>query len=120
MQTINTRLFDAKQHKLVIYDHQAVINKTFCFYYLDECSETPFEKIDFTFPDYVASYFRVYNERRGRLLLDLVLERSGACLIMNASIPDMTFEVLGDYYYEIGYVMGVYEQALRYGKLHVI
>lgn len=120
MPTINTRLFDAEEHKLVLYNSQAVINKVFYFYYLDECSDTPNQKIDFEFIDYVDSYFRVFNERQGRLILDIELSHDGPNLIMNASAEDMSFEDIGIYYYEIGYNSGGYEQALRYGKLHVI
>jgi hypothetical protein len=120
MPTINTRLFNAKEYNLVVYNRQALINKAFRFFTVIDCPELPYEEIEFDFPDYVSSYFRVYNERLGRLVLDLVAERSGAYIIVNGSLADMTFEDLGNYFYEVGYNSGGYELALRYGKLEVI
>lgn len=117
---INTRLFEAKEYPLVIYNGQAVINRAFRFFTVVDCLDVPYEEIDFDFPDYASSYFRVYNERNGRLLLDLAMDHIDPYLILNGSVQDMTFEDLGPYYYEIGYVRTVYEQALRYGKLSVI
>lgn len=117
---INTRLFEAKEYPLVIYNGQAVINRAFRFFTVVDCLDIPYEEIDFDFPDYASSYFRVYNERNGRLLLDLAMDHIDPYLILNASVQDMTFEDNGDYYYEVGYVRTVYEQALRYGKLSVI
>jgi len=76
---------------------------------------------DFTFPSYSSSYFRVFNERIGTTMLNIPLSRSGASLIINASALDMTFEVNGNYYFEIGYVQtGGYEIVLMYGILRVI
>lgn len=117
---INTRLFEAKEYPLQIYNGQAVINRAFRFFNVLDCADVPYEEFDFDFPDYVSSYFRVYNERNGRLLLDLAMDHIDPYLILNASIADMTFEDNGNYYYEVGYVRTVYEQALRYGKLTVI
>ena len=48
------------------------------------------------------------------------MTQSGTYLILNASINDMTFDDNGNYFYEIGYSRGGYEQALRYGTLKVI
>lgn len=118
--SINTRLFQAKEYSLIIYNGQALIDKAFRFFTVVDCADVPYEEIDFDFPEYVSSYFRVYNERNGRLILELVLARSGPYLIANASVSEMTFEDNGDYYYEIGYSRGGYEQALRYGTLKVI
>lgn len=120
MSVINTRLFNAKEYSLVIYNRQALINKAFRFYTIVDCADIPYEEIDFDFPDYVSSYLRIYNERLGRLILDLSLTRSGPYLIGNASLSDMSFEDNGDYFYEVGYNRGGYEQALRYGKAHII
>lgn len=120
MPTLNTRLFQAKDYPLVIYNGKAVINVAFRFYSVVECDDIPYEEIDFDFPDYASSYMRVYNERDGRLIIEIALSRDGAYLIVNASASDMDFDDLGNYYYEIGYVRGVYEQALRYGTLSVI
>lgn len=117
---INTRLFEAKEYTLVIYNGQAIINRAFRFFTVLDCADIPYEEFDFDFPDYASSYFRVYNERNGRLLLNLSMDHNDPYLILNASVADMTFEDNGDYYYELGYVRAVYEQALRYGKLSVI
>lgn len=114
---LNTRIFEAKEYDLVLYNGQAAIEEQFNFVYSEDCGET---EIDFEFPDFTSAYFRVYNERSGRLLKDLVLTQSGSVLTLNGSVLDMTFEDLGYYYYEIGYVRSVYEQALRYGTLKVI
>lgn len=117
---INTRLFEAKEYTLQIYNGQALIDRAFRFYTVVDCEDLPYEEVDFDFPDYVSSYFRVYNERSGRLILDLVMTQSGPYLIANSSVADMTFEDNGNYYYEIGYSRSGYEQALRYGVLNVL
>lgn len=118
--SINTRLFDAKEYPLIIYNGKAIINRAFRFFTVVDCDDVPYEEIDFDFPDYAGSYFRVYNERGGRLEIELSMDNEGAYLILNASVGDMTFEDNGNYYYEIGYFRGIYEQALRYGTLTVI
>lgn len=114
---LKSRLFQAKQYPLTIYNGDAIIDKAFRFYTRD-CDGND---ENFDFPDYVSSYLRVYNERNGRLLLTLALTRSGTYLIANASDTEMTFEDSGNYWYEVGYVRsGGYEQALRYGTAQVI
>lgn len=120
MQTLNTRLFQGKEYALVIYNGQALVNKAFRFYTVVDCVDVPYEETDFDFPEYVSSYLRVYNERRGTLLVDLVLTRDGSYLIANSTLEQMTFDQNGKYYYEVGYRRGPYEQTLRYGKLNVI
>ncbi|MDW0189609.1 MAG: hypothetical protein QOA70_08155 [Nitrososphaeraceae archaeon] len=117
---LNTRLFSAKEYPLQIYNGKALIDFALRFFTVIDCDGMAYEEIDFDFPDYVSSYFRVYNERSGRLILDLSLERSGGYLIVNANAEQMTFEDNGNYYYEVGYSRGGYEQALRYGTLSVI
>lgn len=117
---LNTRLFEAKDYPLKIYNGKAIINMAFRFYTVVSCEEIAYEEIDFDFPDYTSSYLRIFNERDGRLIVEIALTQSGTYLIVNASVSDMTFEDTGNYYYEIGYVRGVYEQALRYGTLTVI
>jgi hypothetical protein len=119
MQVI-TRLFDGKEKELTLYNRQAVIDKDFYFYTVECYNGEDDEEVDFDFPGFSSAYFRVYNERTGRLIKDLAMTRSGAYLILNASVSDMTFDDLGIYYYEIGYVRSVYDQALRYGKLTII
>ena len=113
---LRSRLFDGVEEPLEVYNGQAIIDKAIEFY-TEEC-ET---ETNFIFPSYASSYFRVYNERLGFEIKDISLSQSGASLIINASVLDMTFEDNGIYYYEIGYVQtGGYEIALRYGKLTVI
>lgn len=119
MQTLNTRLFQAKEYPLIIYNGQAIINRAFRFFTVIDCVDVTYEEIDFDFPDYAGSYLRIYNERGGRLIIEIALDRDGAYLIANASASDMTFDDTGNYYYEVGYVRAVYEQALRYGTLKV-
>jgi len=60
----------------------------------------------------------VYNERSGRRIKNITnISQSGSTLIINTN--DMTFDDLGVYYYEIGYVNSVYEITLMFGKLDV-
>jgi hypothetical protein len=120
MQVLNTKLFQAGEYPLKIYNGKAIINYAFRFFTIVDCVDLPYEEIDFDFPDYASSYMRIYNERNGRLEKTYALSQSGTYLVLNASVSEATFEDNGDYYYEIGYVRGVYEQALRYGKLSVI
>lgn len=113
---LRIKLFDGVEGNLVIYNRQAIINLDIQFY-SEECDDDLlYEEEDFTFPGYVSSYLRIYNERIGRLIKDIVLAQSGGSLILNASVLDMTFEDNGNYYFEIGYVQsGGYEQVLKYG-----
>lgn len=114
---LNTKLFQGSEYSLTVYNGQALINVAFRFYTEDNCDG---EKVDFDFPDFVSGYFKVYNERIGREIKELALDRDGAYLIANFSVADMTFDENGNYFYEVGYVRAGYEQTLRYGKLHVI
>lgn len=117
---VNTRLFQAKDYPLQIYNGKALIDYAMRFYTVVDCADVPYEEFDFDFPGYSSSYLRVYDCRGGRLLLELSLSRDDAYLIVNASVSQMTFEDNGEYYYEVGYVRDVYEQALRYGTLTVV
>lgn len=114
---LNTKLFQGSEYSLTVYNGQALINVAFRFYTEDNCDG---EKIDFDFPDFAGGYLKVFNERIGREIKYLILDRDGPYLIANGSESDMTFDDNGNYFYEVGYIRGVYEQALRYGKLHVI
>jgi hypothetical protein len=110
------KLFDGVEEPMEVYNRIAIIDKAIEFF-TEECDE----ETDFTFPSYLSSYFRVFNERLGREIKDITLTQSGASLIINASALDMTFDDVGLYFYEIGYVQsGGYEVPLRYGKLRVI
>lgn len=117
---INTRLFEGKEYGLQVYNAQALINRAFRFFTVFDCPPEPYEEIDYDFPDYVSSEMRIYNERDGRLIKTFALDRSGPYLIANVSVLDMTFDSLGNYYYEVAYTRGVYDQVLRYGTLNVI
>lgn len=117
---VNTRLFEGKEYSLQVYNGQALINRAFRFYTVVDCADLPYEEIDYDFPDYVSSFLRVYNERDGRLIKTFVLAHDGPYLIANVSVSDMTFDNLGNYYYEVGYVRAVYDQVLRYGTLNVL
>lgn len=114
---VNTKLFIGREKDLKVYNGEAVLDWAIHFFDVDLCDG---EEIDFTFPDFAGAYLRVFNERLGRELKDLALTRDGAYLIANFSVADMTFEDNGNYYYEIVYLRGVYEQVLSYGKFIVI
>jgi len=113
---IRSKLFNGVEEELIVYNQKAILNEVIEFYTEDQCED---EEEDFTFPGYVSSYLRIYNERLGTLIKDLSLSQSGASLVVNASVLDMTFDVDGLYWYEIGYSNG-YDIVLRYGKLQVV
>lgn len=113
---LRNRIFDAEERPLEIFNQVAIIDLSMSFF-TEECDA----ETDFTFPNFSSAYFRVFNERLGRRIKDLVLTQSGNELVMNASVLDMTFEDNGRYYYEIGYTSsGGYEFPLRYGVATVI
>lgn len=113
---IRSKLFNAEEQELLVYNQKAILNEVIEFYTLDDCDD---EEAVYTFPGYVSSYFRIYNERLGTLIKTIVLSQSGGSLVINASVLDMTFEVDGVYWYEIGYSNG-YDIVLRYGPLQVV
>jgi len=114
---LNTKLFTGEEYSLTVYNGQAIINMAFRFFTEDDCDGV---ETDFDFPGFTSGFLRVYSERLGREIKEIALTQSGSSLIVNASVLDMTFDQNGHYYYEIGYVMDVYEQVLRYGKFIVI
>jgi len=118
---IRHRLFDGVEQQLDVFNGQAILDFEMQFF-TEECTdELEDTEEDFTFPGYVSSYFRIYNERLGRVIKTIALSQSGASLIVNASVSEMTFDENGNYWYVIGYVQtGGYEIALRYGLLKVI
>lgn len=117
---IRFKLFNAVEEPLEIYNAKAIIDMEIQFF-VDECEADEIEEEDYTFPSYASSYFRIYDERLGRLLKTISLSQSGNSLIVNASVTDTTFDVNGNYWYEIGYVQtGGYEIALKYGILKVV
>lgn len=114
---LRVKLFDGVQKQLTVYNGQAIIDYAIEFFTLEDCDDEE----TFTFPSYLSSYMRVFNERLGRELKDISLSQSGGSLIINASASDMTFEDNGNYYFEIGYVQtGGYEIVLMYGVMTVI
>lgn len=117
----NHRGFIAAEECLEFYNGVALIDLSFEFLFLDEDNDNA--ETAFGFDGYVSAYFKVYNERESGLMKDFAnqLSRTTNFLIMNCSISDMTFEDLGKYYYEMGYIRsGGYEIPLRYGELKVI
>jgi hypothetical protein len=110
--------FIAENEGLQFYNGKAVINLVFAFYYDDE------DETEFDFTDDSGSYFfRVLDERSGRELKEYnsQVTRNSNRLIMNCSVSDMTFEDIGTYYYEMGYIRsGGYEELLRFGEIIII
>ena len=116
MQMLRFKLFDAVEEPMIVYNRVAIIDKAMEFY-TEECDT----ETNFTFPSYASSYFRVFNERLGFEIKDIALSQSGASLIINASVLDLTFDDNGVYFYEVGYVQtGGYEVPLKYGPLQVV
>lgn len=114
MSVLNTRLFQAQEYKLELYNNQAIIDIGFEFV-LDDCGT----ETDFDFPDYVSSFLRVFNERLGRRIKNIPLTRNGNTLFIYSE--DTDFDDNGKYYYEVGYLMsGGYEIVLRFGTLIVL
>ena len=118
---VRHKLFQGVEDLMIVYNQKAIIDEAIEFF-TEECDDDLIEEEeDYTFPGYVSSYFRVYNERLGTLIKTIALTQSGSALIINASVSEMTFEDNGNYHYEIGYVQtGGYEVALRYGILKVV
>ena len=114
---ITDKTFIGQEASLSIFNGQAVIDLPFEFV-LNDCTES-----DFSFPGFSSAYLTIYNERRGNLLIDLSsrMTHSGKFLVLNASAADMTFEDLGKYEYEMGYIQtGGYSVVLRYGEFMVL
>jgi hypothetical protein len=119
VDNINTIL--GVEEEMVLYNGRAIIDFSFSFYALNDDEE----EVAFTFPQENGLYLYVNNEREGFLLKQWTnltgLSRNANNIVWNASASLMTFEDIGNYYYELGYLRGgVYETPLRYGKLRVI
>lgn len=111
---INNKLFQATEEPLQIYNGMPIIDLGIQFYYLECNTETEFD-----FPGYVSSSLQIYNERSGRLLKTIPLTQNGNILTVNST--DTVFEVNGNYFYEVTYLMtGGYEIVIRYGIVTVI
>ena len=118
---LRIKLYDGVEKEVKVYNAKAILNLDVQFF-IEECDDDlDVDEVDFDFPGYVSSYFRIYNERLGRLIKTIALTNNGGSLIINASVLDMTFNNVGVYSYEIGYVTtGGYEQMLAHGKLTVV
>lgn len=116
---LNTYLFQAQEQPLKIYNGKPIIGTGFAFYYYDDTCVNSGVEVEFGFEGYVSSYLRIYNERLGRLIKTIPLDRVGNALVINST--DTVFEDNGNYYYEIGYLQtGGYEFLLRFGINYVI
>jgi hypothetical protein len=103
----------------VFYNAKPVLNFIIEFFVEDCDGDFDDEETNYTFSNFVSGYFRVYNERGGRLIKNLPMTNISSTLVLNSN--DTTFEDNGNYYYEIGYLMtGGYELALMYGRLKVV
>lgn len=116
---IRIKLFDGEEKHLEVFNQQAIQNLQLEFFVDTDCdAEQDTDEDDYSFPGYLSSYLRVFNERLGTEIKDIALSRSGGSLIVNASVADMTFDPGGNYWYEIGYNNG-YDIVLSYGILKV-
>lgn len=118
MNTNNTNLFIGTKDELRVFNGQAIINGSILFFYND-CDATAFD-----FPNYSSLFMTISDDRDGAIIKGFTsstgLSKSGNALIINLSETDMTFQDIGKYYYELGYVInGGYEQVLRYGDFYV-
>lgn len=110
-----TKVFIAQELELEIFNAKAIIDQAFRFIFDDE------DETIYNFPDYSSAFIQVYDERYGQLIKTITgLSRTSNTLILNASVSDMTFDDLGNYFYIMGYVRsGGYEIPLRFGKFIV-
>lgn len=114
---LNTQLFQAQEQPLKMYNGKPILGNGFAFYYYDDTCVTELET-EFTFDGYISSYLRIYNERLGRLIKTIPLDRVGNTLVIYST--DTVFDDNGNYWYEVGYLQtGGYEFVLRYGVLEV-
>lgn len=114
----SNHLFQAQESKLEIYNGKPIINVGLEYNYYDPSCVDPEEETPFGFDGYISSYLRVYNERLGRLLKTIPLDRTNNILLINST--DTTFSVNGNYWYEVGYLQtGGYEFVMEYGTLSV-
>lgn len=111
-----TQGFIAENNDLSFYNGKAVINLAIPVYY-DDTDESAFD-----FYGFVSAYFRVYDERLGRIIKNFTSQvtRNSNVLVINLSVNDMTFEDVGIYYFELGYNSNGYEVPIRYGKLFIV
>lgn len=111
---MNVNLFEGIEHPLKQRNGDPIIEQGFQFTYDDCGTETAYD-----FPNYSSAYMVVYNERGGRVIKTLTMERTGDILYFMTQ--DTTYEDLGKYFYEVIYMQtGGYEYVLMYGTLTVI
>lgn len=116
---LNSQLFQAQKGKLRIYNGKPIIDVGLAYYYFDDSCVNPDEETEFDFPGYISSYLKIYNERLGRLIKTIPLDRNSNVLIINSN--DTAFDDNGDYAYEVGYIQtGGYEFVLDYGIFEVV
>ncbi len=116
---LNTHLFQAQDNTLKIYNGKPIIAVGLAYYYYDDSCVNPEAETEFPFDGYVSSYLKVYNERLGRLIKTIPLDRVGNVLMINST--DTVFEDNGNYEYEVGYIQtGGYEFVLDYGLFQVL
>ena len=112
-----SRGFIAQEQGLTFKNGKAILNLAFTIFY-DDAIETIFD-----FSGYVSAYFRVYDSaKQGQLLKNFTAQvtRNSNVMVMNCSVADMTFEDIGYYWYEMGYINSGYEVAIRFGDLTII
>lgn len=115
---LRKKLFDATEDDLTFYNWKPILQFSIEFF-VEDCDFDSTNDADYTFSNFISGYFRVYNERGGRLIKNWPMTLDGSSLVLNTQ--DTSFEDDGNYYYEVGYLMsGGYELALMYGKLKVI
>ena len=120
--------FEGVYSELTFYNGKAVLNLVFSHYV--PAAESDYDIVIegkyydyYPFSGYASSFFYVYDsEERNTLVKSFTsqITRSANNQLMNTSVPDMTFEANGVYYYEMGYVRTGYEVVLNYGKLILI
>lgn len=116
---LNTHLYQAQEGQLQIYNGKPIIDVGLAYYLQDDSCINPDEETEFEYPGYISSYLKVYNERGGRLLKTIPLDRVGNVLVVNTT--DTVFDDNGNYEYEVGYLQtGGYEFVLDYGVFKVV
>lgn len=115
---LNSHLYQAQEQKLEIYNGKPIIGVGLEYNYYDPSCVTPDVSLPFGFDGYISSYLRIYNERLGRLIKTIPLDRTGNILVINTT--DTVFPTNGNYWYEVGYLQtGGYEFVMEYGTLPV-
>jgi hypothetical protein len=119
--------FIAENKNITFYNGIALLNFYFTFFYNEDGELKSELNVDngndaFLFAGYSSGYMSIYDERNGQLIKTFTTQitRNSNKLVFNCSVSDMTFENLGNYFYEIGYVMSGYDRPLNYGDVKII